>query len=69
MFLVLLSFWATGPNSHLCPEVSEVLENHSPNNVQRQRSRIDWTLTQTYWASVAEFLGRTVEMNVEFFPG
>lgn len=69
MFLVLLSFWAMGPNSLLCLEVSEVLENRFPNSLQRQRSKIDWTLTQTYWASVAEFLGQTVEMSVEFFPG
>lgn len=69
MFLMPLLFWAMGPNSLLCLDVSEVLEILFPNSLWRQRSRTDWTLTETCWDPVAEFLGQSVEMSVEFFPG
>lgn len=69
MFLMPSAFRVMGPNSLLCLEVSEVLEVLSSNSLRRQKPWMDWTLTETFRASVAVFLGQTVELSVEFFPG
>lgn len=69
MFFMPSPFGVMGPNSLLCLEVSEVLEVPSSNSLRRQKSRRNWTLTETCRASMAVFLKQTVELRVEFFPG
>jgi len=62
-------FGPWGPIPFCALRFQSSLRYRSPNSLWRQRSKIDWTLTETCWASVAEFLGQTVEMSVKFFPG